>query len=123
MRMRTRRKAASITQEQLAQALDLSCQQVQKYERGENRISASTLFVASTFLGVPVSYFFEGYDMAASASAGAVADKIRIADFWQSADGRLIADVFPRILDLQLRKHFLGLLRVLAGKSSPDRDN
>ena len=59
-RVRARRKAMGITQDRLAQALDLTFQQVQKYERGVNRMSASKLFEAAQVLNVPVNWFFEG---------------------------------------------------------------
>lgn len=59
-RVRDRRKALGITQDRLAQALDLTFQQVQKYERGVNRMSASKLFEAAQVLDVPVNWFFDG---------------------------------------------------------------
>ncbi|SDE61649.1 helix-turn-helix domain-containing protein [Rhodospira trueperi] len=58
-RMRLRRTMLGKSQDQMARALGVSFQQVQKYERGTNRISASRLFDVSRFLNVPVSYFFE----------------------------------------------------------------
>ncbi|MBB4266666.1 helix-turn-helix domain-containing protein [Roseospira visakhapatnamensis] len=57
--MRLRRTMLGKSQDQMARALGVSFQQVQKYERGTNRISASRLFDVSRFLNVPVSYFFE----------------------------------------------------------------
>ena len=59
-RLRLRRKLAGLSQEQLAERLGVTFQQVQKYEKGTNRISASRLFGAARLLSVPVSYFFEG---------------------------------------------------------------
>lgn len=59
-RVRERRKVLGITQDRLAQALDLTFQQVQKYERGVNRMSASKLFEAAQVLEVPVNWFFDG---------------------------------------------------------------
>jgi transcriptional regulator with XRE-family HTH domain len=59
-RLRMRRKLAGLSQEQLAERLGITFQQVQKYEKGTNRISASRLFAAARLLSVPVSYFFEG---------------------------------------------------------------
>lgn len=58
-RMRLRRTMLGKSQDQIARALGVSFQQVQKYERGTNRISASRLFDVSRFLNVPVGYFFE----------------------------------------------------------------
>ena len=56
-----RRKFLGMSQEGLADTIDLTFQQVQKYERGSNRISASKLYEISRALKAPVSYFFEGY--------------------------------------------------------------
>lgn len=57
-KIRARRKVMGFSQQQLAGALDLTFQQVQKYERGSNRVSASKLYDIAKFLQVPVSYFF-----------------------------------------------------------------
>jgi transcriptional regulator with XRE-family HTH domain len=59
-----------MTQQQLAESVGIKFQQIQKYETGANRISASRLWDIAHALGVPVSYFFEGLDGAASAEAG-----------------------------------------------------
>jgi transcriptional regulator with XRE-family HTH domain len=59
-RIRARRTELGLTQEQLAEALDVSYQQVQKYETGANRISAGRIFELARKLRVDVSYFFEG---------------------------------------------------------------
>jgi transcriptional regulator with XRE-family HTH domain len=61
-RIRFRRTLLGMTQEQLATALTISYQQVQKYETGANRVSAGRLFEIGQRLGVPVAYFFEGLD-------------------------------------------------------------
>lgn len=59
-RLKNRRKMLGISQEKLAKELDITFQQVQKYERGANRVSASKLFYISKALQVPVTFFFEG---------------------------------------------------------------
>ena len=61
-RLRIRRKVLGLSQTQLAEALGITFQQIQKYERGANRISASKLYEAARLLQSPVSYFFEGLD-------------------------------------------------------------
>jgi transcriptional regulator with XRE-family HTH domain len=68
-RLRLRRMTIGMAQERLADALGVSFQQIQKYEKGANRVSASTLYDISKVLGVPIDYFFAGIDDAASASA------------------------------------------------------
>jgi transcriptional regulator with XRE-family HTH domain len=59
-RLRHCRLLRGLTQTQLAEKIGVSCQQVQKYERGKNRISASRLWMISLTLGVPISFFFDG---------------------------------------------------------------
>lgn len=58
-RLRKRRNDLSLTQENLGKAIGTSFQQVQKYETGQNKISASRLFLIAAYLGVPITYFFE----------------------------------------------------------------
>jgi transcriptional regulator with XRE-family HTH domain len=65
-RIRARRAELGLTQEQLAQALQVSYQQVQKYETGANRISAGRIFEIARKLGVDISYFFEGLGLDAA---------------------------------------------------------
>jgi len=61
-RIRLRRRELKLSQSALARAIGLTFQQVQKYERGANRVSASMMYKASKFLEVPISYFFDGLD-------------------------------------------------------------
>jgi len=61
-RLRTRRTLLGYSQERLGEAIGLTFQQVQKYERGSNRISAGTLYRLSQVLDVPVNFFFDAYD-------------------------------------------------------------
>ena len=70
LQVRLRRKALKISQEKLADSLGLTFQQVQKYERGANRISASKLYEIAAALRTPVSYFFEGLADPSSESEG-----------------------------------------------------
>jgi len=62
--MRARRRMLGITQGKLGEALGLTFQQIQKYERGSNRIGSSRLYEMANILSVPVSYFFEDADIA-----------------------------------------------------------
>lgn len=73
-RVRLRRKLVGVSQDNLAAGLGLTFQQVQKYERGFNRISASKLLAIAVTLKVPVAYFFEGLDGAEGPDAGPVRD-------------------------------------------------
>ncbi|HYD98516.1 MAG TPA: helix-turn-helix transcriptional regulator [Alphaproteobacteria bacterium] len=60
-RLRERRLSLGWSQSELGRALDLTFQQIQKYERGSNRVSASMLYKAATAMAVPVYYFFDGF--------------------------------------------------------------
>jgi transcriptional regulator with XRE-family HTH domain len=73
-RVRARRKLLSLSQERLADALGLTFQQVQKYERGVNRISASKLYEIARFLECPISYFFEGLPESPKENGAAIGD-------------------------------------------------
>ena len=68
-RIKGRRIALKISQTKLAEAVGVRFQQVQKYESGANRVSASRLLMVAETLGVPISYFFQGLDNAASADS------------------------------------------------------
>src|SRR5881398_2900112 len=98
-RVRMRRMMLGMSQEKLGDALDLTFQQVQKYEKGTNRIGASRLQHISEILQVPVSFFFEG---APSLSVNAVAGKdlpspAYISDFLATSEGLALTKAFTRI--------------------------
>ena len=83
-RLRTRRKQLGMTQSHLGEALGITFQQIQKYERGANRVSASTLYEIATILEVDIGYFFEG---AKPLKRGASADEDPIRAFVLSREG------------------------------------
>ena len=115
-RVRMRRKLLGVSQEKLAEALKLTFQQVQKYERGVNRVSASKLFESSRFLGVEVGYFFEGLT-GADADGLAESESERYAQsFLMTAEGVELASLFPRMTAKQ-RRRILELVRTLADDS------
>ena len=79
-RVRMRRMLAGVSQEKLGEALGLTFQQVQKYEKGSNRISASRLFALSQVLDVPVSFFFDDVSDALAQGSSADTENPRSAD-------------------------------------------
>lgn len=89
-RLRHRRWMAGMTQQQLGDAVGIKFQQIQKYETGMNRISASRLWELSGALGVPVSFFFDGMDEAAAEGAAPAADR----PVAPAANGAPSADLF-----------------------------
>ncbi|USQ97086.1 helix-turn-helix domain-containing protein [Caulobacter sp. RL271] len=116
-RVRMRRKLIGVSQEQLADALELTFQQVQKYERGENRISASKLYRIASLLGTDVSYFFDGLpDPAEPDGPGAQADRA-VHTFLQTAEGLQLAELFPRIAPGRVRRQLVDLVRVMADEA------
>jgi transcriptional regulator with XRE-family HTH domain len=113
-RLRLRRKYLGLSQSDLADALGLTFQQVQKYERGSNRISASKLYEAAKYLKSPIAYFFEGIDEAASEGFGQSVSEIAVNTFMATAEGIELAQAFPRIKFGKHRRKILDLVRVLA---------
>ena len=116
LRVRLRRKTLGLSQQSLAEALDLTFQQVQKYERGANRISASTLFRISQVLEVPVSYFFDGlYDPAnvAGERFAQVYDTV-LQELLLEPNGPALAEAFLSIRRRGIRKSVTDLVRSIA---------
>jgi transcriptional regulator with XRE-family HTH domain len=119
-RVRMRRKILGMSQEGLGEKLGLTFQQVQKYERGFNRVSSSKLYLAARALGAPISYFFEGLpdptgDDPELASQGA---EQAISAFLLTTEGLELAKLFPVIEDRAVRARLLDLVRSLAQASS-----
>ena len=119
-RVRLRRIELGISQEKLAAELGLTFQQVQKYERAANRISASRLFQLGKVLGVKVPFFYEGYEEAGAASGFAEppAEAFQ-SDLLQRRDTIELFKAFYAIDDAALRRRLLDLARTLAAGSEP----
>ena len=118
-RVRMRRMMLSMSQEKLGDALGLTFQQVQKYEKGTNRIGASRLQQISTILQVPVAFFFEGApDMPGGrAPAGKEAPSpAYVSDFLATSDGLALTKAFMRISDSKLRRRIVDLVEQIAGE-------
>jgi len=118
-RVRMQRMLAGISQEKLGDALGLTFQQVQKYEKGTNRISASRLQQIAKMLGVPVSFFFEGApagDVTASGFADA-ASTTYVADFLATSEGVQLSKAFVRIKSSRVRRRVIDLVEALADES------
>ena len=114
-RVRLRRQLLKMSQEKLGEELGVTFQQVQKYERGANRVGASRLYRLSRVLDVPVQYFFEGLGEKSAATGMAEGDQTPIVyDFIQSSDGVALAESFSRIRDVRVRRRILELVRTLA---------
>jgi len=113
-RVRLRRQLLKMSQEKLGDELGVTFQQVQKYERGANRIGASRLYSLANVLDVPVNFFFDGLT---GVAAGGVAESDQspiVYDFIQSSDGVALAEAFSRIKTPKVRRRVLELVRSLA---------
>lgn len=116
MRIRLRRRAISVSQDRLAKALGLTFQQVQKYERGLNRVSASKLYDIARTLNTPISYFFEGLADPEDRLNTAVAEPDGVEFFYElvmTPEGMELAALFPRI-DRRRRRLMLDMARALS---------
>jgi transcriptional regulator with XRE-family HTH domain len=118
-RVRMRRMMLSMSQEKLGNALGLTFQQVQKYEKGTNRIGASRLQQISHILQVPVSFFFDGApDLSIkSDELGEAPSPLYVADFLATSDGLALTRAFMRISDAKLRRKIVELVEQMAGGS------
>ena len=122
-RVRMRRMMLGMSQEKLGDALALTFQQVQKYEKGTNRIGASRLQQISQILQVPVAFFFEGAphlnDAAVLADTGDSAPSPSyVSDFLATSDGLSLTKAFMRIPDPKLRRRIVDLVQQIAGEEA-----
>ncbi len=114
-RIRLRRNMTGMSQEKLGENLGITFQQIQKYEKGTNRVGASRLQAIASILEVPVAYFFEG--VPGESPAGGFAEDGQTAyvvDFLSSAEGLQLNRAFARIGDAKVRRRIVDLVRTLA---------
>ena len=117
-RVRLRRTLLGMSQERLAEALGLTFQQVQKYERGANRIGASRLHQLSRILEVPVSFFFEEMTVAPARAASQTGLAEEQAGFAHDPMGRRetleLVRAYYRIPDEKVRKRIFEMVKAVA---------
>lgn len=115
-RLRLRRLELGVSQERLGEALGLTFQQVQKYEKGSNRIGASRLYAISRILETPVSYFFEGLPDPRNGPDG-VADpgKVELSALVKTPEAIELNRSFAKIEDPATRRRLADLVRSVAG--------
>jgi transcriptional regulator with XRE-family HTH domain len=119
-RVRMRRMMLGMSQEKLGDALGLTFQQVQKYEKGANRIGASRLQQIAHILQVPVSFFFDG----APSLPGQVPiegmseapSPAYVSDFLATSDGLALTKAFMRIKDPKLRRRIVDLVEQMVSE-------
>jgi transcriptional regulator with XRE-family HTH domain len=116
-RLRKRRRMLGMSQEKLGEALGLTFQQIQKYEKGTNRMGASRLQQAADLLGVTVPFFFEGADD--GPYKGALSPSY-IDDFVASSEGLRLAKAFMEIPRSVVRLRIVALVNALAGENGEE---
>jgi len=114
-RLRLRRTAMGLSQEELGRQLGLTFQQVQKFESGSNRISASYLFEITQILKVPVSYFFDGPDH--PERGGDLPQTLQ--RFLMSAEGLALWRAFAQVKDDTVRARVIALVKAMAEDQPP----
>lgn len=121
-RIRMRRIMLEMSQEKLGEALGLTFQQVQKYEKGTNRVGASRVQQIAEILQVPVSFFFEGSPGATTADGFAeAASPAYVSDFLATSEGLALTRAFTRITDAKLRRSIVDMVEQIAAREPPDR--
>jgi transcriptional regulator with XRE-family HTH domain len=115
-RVRMRRMLIGLSQEKLGEALGLTFQQVQKYEKGTNRIGASRLHRIASVLGVPIEFFYEGAPHANPGQAGfaEAPSQTYVSDFLSTAEGVQLVKAFLEIKDAKVRRKLVELISTLA---------
>jgi transcriptional regulator with XRE-family HTH domain len=118
-RVRLRRTMLGMSQEKLGEHLGITFQQIQKYEKGANRIGASRLQQISSVLNTPVSFFFEDAPgMSATTPAGfAEAESTNyVVDFLSSSEGLQLNRAFVKIKDAKVRRKIVEMVKALSGE-------
>jgi transcriptional regulator with XRE-family HTH domain len=115
-RVRIRRMLIGMSQEKLGDHLGLTFQQVQKYEKGVNRVGAGRLYEISRILGVPINFFYEG--VASAQEPGELRNTPPVMEFVSSGEGLQLSVAFMKIKDPKVRKRMLDLVKSLAEEES-----
>jgi len=113
-RVRLRRMLIGMSQERLGELLGLTFQQVQKYEKGVNRIGAGRLFEVSRILGVTIEYFYEGVNSQLAGGFTEGGSTPPVMEFVSSGEGLQLSLAFMKIKDPKLRRRVLDLVKQMA---------
>ncbi|MGB3867428.1 MAG: helix-turn-helix transcriptional regulator [Xanthobacteraceae bacterium] len=121
-RVRMRRIMLGMSQEKLGEALGLTFQQIQKYEKGTNRVGASRIQQISEVLQVPVSFLFEG-GPGGNVNAEGLSEApspTYVSDFLATSEGLALTRAFTRITDAKLRRSIVDMVEQIAAREQPD---
>ncbi|SEI18400.1 Transcriptional regulator, contains XRE-family HTH domain [Rhizobium tibeticum] len=109
-RIKKRRQQLRISQTALGVAVGVSFQQIQKYERGANRVSSSILYQVAQILGVPITYFFESLPTPSSTDNAGLSQKALLREeFVATEEGQRLVDAFLSV-PKKMRPKFIALL-------------
>jgi transcriptional regulator with XRE-family HTH domain len=125
-RVRMRRVLLGMSQEKLGENLGLTFQQVQKYEKGSNRIGASRLWEIARSLDVPISFFYDGLQASLnrnSAGFEEVDSQDFVLDFVHSSEGLQLIKCFVQISDSRVRRSLVQMVRALSGDEPAEAEN
>jgi transcriptional regulator with XRE-family HTH domain len=114
-RIRMRRQMISMSQEKLAKKLGITFQQVQKYEKGTNRVGASRLQAIASILGAPIAFFFEGSLGADKMDDGPISDLL--SDLLATKAGPALVKAFVKVRDPAIRRQIVHLVEAIASGS------
>jgi transcriptional regulator with XRE-family HTH domain len=125
-RVRLRRMLTGMSQEKLGDLLGLTFQQVQKYEKGVNRIGAGRLFEIAKILNVKIDFFYEGAEELMSGLVRGFAEdsnKPPVLEFVSSGEGLQLSVAFMKIKESQVRKRVIDLVKSLADEAETGAKN
>ncbi|MDZ5700193.1 MULTISPECIES: helix-turn-helix domain-containing protein [Phyllobacteriaceae] len=117
-RIRLRRNMLGISQEKLGESLGITFQQIQKYEKGTNRVGASRLQAIASILNAPVSFFFEGAPGEDGAPGFGEEGSTFVTDFLSTSEGIQLNRAFVKISDPKVRRRVLDLVKALATEAA-----
>ena len=122
-RIRLRRTMLGMSQEKLGESLGITFQQIQKYEKGTNRVGASRLQNISNILTVPVSFFFEdapGDNNVDPSGMAEASNSNYVVDFLSSSEGLQLNRAFVKIADPKVRRRIVELVKTLGAEGESD---
>src|SRR5688572_29580451 len=126
-RLRVRRSLLGLSQEKLAESIGLTFQQIQKYERGMNRISAGRLYQFSKILDVPVTYFYDQFVAAGKVANIGMADndqdEFNAGDLMQNKETLDLVRAYYSIENPEMRKDILKFVKSMASRIIADNDS
>ena len=126
-RVRLRRTLLGMSQEKLGKAINVTFQQVQKYERGTNRIGSSRLYQLSQVLNIPVSYFFDDLPIEITARKSPGLTDVKVASFegdpLVKRETLELVRAYYRITDPSVRKRIFELVKAVAKPASGDKSS